>query len=194
MRYDLFRIGRLIIEPIPVHQPTGIPSPVQPCNLVIMTGSARYEAMIESIAHAIHGDYLANAASASGSSPSVVPWSQLPEEFRESNRNQARDILHKLHALGFGIAPAEHARHIAPIELSPSQVEVLARMEHDRWMEEKQRNGWVRGPARDNERKVHPDIVPWEELDEPAREKDRNPVRAIPRLLAAIGFEIVPLP
>ena len=39
-----------------------------------------------------------------------------------------------------------------------------------------------------------PSAVPWEGLDEPVREKDRNAVRAIPRLLAAAGYNIASLP
>ena len=124
----------------------------------------------------------------------AVPWDSLPEEFRESNRNQARQIHEKLDTLKYGVLPIGMAVPETVTAFPEDQVEFLAKMEHNRWMEEKQRNGWIHGPIRDNEKKVHPDLVPWEELDDVAREKDRNAVRTIPKLLAEAGFAVYPLP
>jgi hypothetical protein len=45
--------------------------------------------------------------------------------------------------------------------------------------------------VRDDARKIHPLIVGWEQLDETERDKDREPVREIPEMLARAGFEII---
>jgi len=49
--------------------------------------------------------------------------------------------------------------------------------------------GWRRG-ERDDERRLHPDLVPFDALDEPGREKDRDAVRAIPEVLGLAGRSI----
>jgi len=149
---------------------------------------------IEPIARAIHAEYLALVSDDPGKGPSAVPWDDLPEEFREANRDQARAIVEKLRVLGLGIAPGVPGTASGLITFSDEQMDRLARMEHLRWMAEKERNGWVHGSVRDNDKKVHPDLIPWEGLDEPAKEKDRNAVRTIPKLLAEARFVIYPLP
>ncbi len=67
-----------------------------------------------------------------------------------------------------------------------AEIEVLARMEHRRWSGERLLRGWRPG-ERDDERRLHPDLKPFEELDDDGREKDRDAVRAIPEVLAQVG-------
>jgi hypothetical protein len=38
--------------------------------------------------------------------------------------------------------------------------------------------------------RTHPLLVAWEQLDEPEREKDRDAIRVIPRMLARVGYSI----
>ncbi len=155
-----------------------------------------FEQIIEPLAGAIHAEYLAHVVQSSDGRlpPMAVPWEALPEEFRESNRDQAREIRQKLQALNYRIAPKILGVDRAVTAFNDDQIELLAQMEHDRWVEEKQRNGWVAGTPRDNEKKVHPDLIPWDALDEAAKEKDRNAVRRIPKLLRDSGFAIYLMP
>lgn len=48
------------------------------------------------------------------------------------------------------------------------------RVEHERWMAAKLADGWVHGPVKDPAAipPAHPDLVPYEQLPEPARRKD----------------------
>ena len=46
---------------------------------------------------------------------------------------------------------------------------------------------------RDNARKHHLLLVPWERLDELEREKDRVTVRNVPWLIEKAGFRVRPL-
>lgn len=44
--------------------------------------------------------------------------------------------------------------------------------QHDQWMAEKFRDGWVFGPKKDPEKKTHPLLIPFEDLPEVERMKD----------------------
>ena len=43
---------------------------------------------------------------------------------------------------------------------------------HDKWCEEKTKNGWVYGPEKSFEKKTHPCLVPYSELHREDRRKD----------------------
>ena len=53
--------------------------------------------------------------------------------------------------------------------------------------------GMGAGPETDPGRKIHAGIVEWGELSVNEREKDRQMVRAIPRILALAGYAIAPV-
>jgi hypothetical protein len=44
--------------------------------------------------------------------------------------------------------------------------------QHDAWMADKKKDGWVYGPVKDAEAKTHPCMVPYEELSEGDKAKD----------------------
>ena len=73
---------------------------------------------------------------------------------------------------------------------SPSEVEALARLEHERWVTEREADGWRYGPERDDARKIHPYMVAFDELPPDIQEYDRIFVRPLPKLLAAAGYEV----
>jgi hypothetical protein len=150
--------------------------------------------LIEQLARAIHEHYVLDrmrAGETHWDNNSLVPWSRLPETLRDANRGQAMDIGNKLTTIDATLAP----RVDADLEFSfdADEVDRLARMEHRRWTKERERNGWRFGPMRDDDRKLHPNMVDWQHLSEEAREKDRDAVRALPGILADAGFQIVRL-
>ena len=69
-------------------------------------------------------------------------------------------------------------------------MEVLAQLEHRRWMADKYLAGYSYGKVRDEDHMLHPDLIPWDDLTEADREKDRNNVRQIPELLSTQGYKI----
>lgn len=148
------------------------------------------ENLREQLAQAIHERYREHQQGVKpADDPAMQPWENLTEDLRESNRQQANQIPEKLRAVGYGIRPAAGGGP-AGLELTPAELEMLARMEHDRWMADKKAAGWTHAPVRDDARKLHPCLVLWEELPKTERDKDRQAVRAIPELLAEAGFEI----
>jgi uncharacterized membrane protein len=147
-------------------------------------------AIHDTYARAIHEAYV-KARIKEGEKPrsraATYDWDELSEEFKESNRAQARDVGEKLRALGCFTVPATDPQ--PNFAFDDRDVEKLAEMEHERWMRERSALGYVHGPVRRG--RFHPDLVPWDVLPEEAREKDRQAVRSIPALLAAVGFEIL---
>jgi ppGpp synthetase/RelA/SpoT-type nucleotidyltranferase len=110
-------------------------------------------------------------------------------EFNRSNRMQAEHIIEKLRRIGkTAIQPA--GREPIVTALRNQDIESLAEVEHGRWVIERTLDGWKYSLVRDNEKKLRPQLIPWSELDEKEKEKDRSAVRAIPDLLALIGYEI----
>ncbi len=69
-------------------------------------------------------------------------------------------------------------------------IERLARNNHDHWARKRIDEGWRYGPARNDERKEHPDLVPYEELTEGEREYDRKTVVEALKAILALGWEV----
>ena len=68
--------------------------------------------------------------------------------------------------------------------------EYLARNAHEVWSRERMSNGWRWGPERNDERKEHPSLVPYEQLSEPEKELDRQTAMETLRVIVALGFRI----
>jgi voltage-gated potassium channel Kch len=150
----------------------------------------------EEIAQMAHAQYVENRqsdGSRSAEDPSLLPWEKLPEILKESNRDQAADIGRKLAMIGCHLEPSP-SWDAEPRPFSADEIELLGRAEHDRWCEERTRNGWQLGPVRDPVAKTHPDLVAWDKLTERVKDLDREAVRAIPLFLARLGYAIVPAP
>lgn len=147
---------------------------------------------VEELARAAHEAYCAESL-ARGDTPatnsSLRPWETLPEDLREANRTHVADIPNKLRLLGYELAPS-HGIVPSEIQITDAQLEDLSRREHERWNQERERAGWSYGPQRNNDGKHHPLLVPWQQLSEIHKEKDRDTVRNLPRLIAKAGFRV----
>jgi class 3 adenylate cyclase len=147
---------------------------------------------LEELAKAIHEEYCATANAAGTrieKSSTLVPWDELGDDHRDANRAQAADIPAKLRALGWEVTAGAGSAP-ATLTMTDEQVERLAVREHDRWMSERRRQGWTHAPVRDDARRHHPSIVPWEALSRAEREKDRNAVRNLGRLVERAGLRL----
>jgi hypothetical protein len=145
----------------------------------------------ELLARAMHQVYLdSHAAGPTTGDAALRPWAELPEALRESNRDQAAHVSVKLAAVRRAIAPLTDwdAAHRG---FSTEEVELMSRLEHDRWVDERRRGGWRPGP-RDPERRTSPYLVDWEQLSEEVRDADRMFVRQLPALLASVGLQATP--
>jgi hypothetical protein len=148
----------------------------------------------EVLARAKHEQYVRDERGRGGTpetNPSMVAWPELGESLKASNRAFAAGVGEKLRAAGVAVVPAPLADPTTAPRLSGEQVEELAIAEHERWCRDLIADGWRHGPGpKDPERRLHPSLVPWDELSEEERDKDREPVRALPEMLARAGFEL----
>lgn len=138
-------------------------------------------AEIVALAPRVHEQYRMIAArtnNATGSEAADQTWAQLSAFDQESNRAQLAGAPVKLAAASLTWRRAEHPVRYA---FSPEQVEFLAELEHRRWEHHQRRNG----------RPGHTWARPWAELTEEVRDYDRDPIRALPEVLAGVGIEIV---
>jgi hypothetical protein len=151
-----------------------------------------FAGVYETLARAIHEEYVRQRRARSSEPPSpafLLSWDELAEDLKEANRAQAAHIGVKLAAVGCDLAPLR-AWDTEAFAFRAEEVEKLAEMEHERWVEDRRRAGWVAG-ARDDARKRSPSLVRWEELSGEMREMDRAFIRGLPSFLASAGFQIV---
>jgi TrkA-N domain/RyR domain len=150
----------------------------------------------ETLAEAIHNSYYEKElAKGDGTTSKAVPWEQLDEDGRNANRDAAALLPRNLERIGCAVVPAaladvERSQEVFDAQLTPATLEELSEAEHDRWMEERTRSGWTFAPERNDELKQHDLLIPYAELSEPEKDKDRNNIRELPDQLAMAGFSI----
>jgi Trk K+ transport system NAD-binding subunit len=153
------------------------------CTREIVEGGAH-----EQVARAMHADYTDRAID----TPYDVPWDELPPEVQESNRRQADALAEALAAIHCDLVPLG-GWGVPDVELTPDEVELLARREHERWFAERFAAGWRYGPERDNEQRLNPLLVAWDDLPAVAQDDGREAARRIPAVLATAGLEVLRL-
>jgi hypothetical protein len=153
---------------------------------------------IPPIAKAIHEEWLSYA---SKTNPLNRPWDELTAAEQEDNRAAARRIPEVLALAGLAVEKGVQARgadtdsppggpDIVELQIE-HHIERLAEAEHDGWMDQRIKNGWTYDPKRDDLRKKHPLLIPYAELPEQEKNKDRGSVRDYRKHLASAGYKIV---
>jgi hypothetical protein len=100
--------------------------------------------MDDRIARMLH--VVTNALKEANNEPVLPDWDQLDEENKEFSRESVVSIL--------------------------SGEVTTAEQEHNRWAASKMAAGWVYGPVRDNDRKIHPMLVGFHDLSAIQQAKD----------------------
>ena len=68
--------------------------------------------------------------------------------------------------------------------------EHLAENNHDHWARKRIDEGWRYGPTRNDNRKEHPDLLPYSELPESEKDYDRKTVTEVLKAIIALGYDI----
>jgi len=123
----------------------------------------------------------------------LTDFENLPEDIKYSNRDNAFHIPTKLLSIGYKIRPVKKGFKSITLHLNDAETETMAAIEHIRWSWDKRLNGWIYGNVKDNLNKIHPGLIPFQELSESEKEKDRELVRLIPALLQDIDYEAYPV-
>jgi RyR domain len=74
-------------------------------------------------------------------------------------------------------------------ELRPL-LEDLARNAHEIWAQKRMQDGWTYGAHRDDAKRTHPSLVPYEQLPESEKEYDRVMVNGVLKTILALGYRI----
>ena len=176
----------------PIHTRTGDCPEAQLGASIFPFGEAfgETEALLQerhdALARSVHDTYFEGAlidGDVVGSRLSMNEWEDLPERVRDDNRLVADCYRLKLHDIGARLIPERQD----PLRLDAEEIEELARAEHDRWMAAKLIDGWVYGSKRDDAARIHPDIIPYNDLSERIKGLDREQIRLMSRLLPATG-------
>jgi hypothetical protein len=138
------------------------------------------------IASAIHEKYRIEQEKKGVPEVENPRWQHLREDFRKSSRLAADHIPIKLRALGYHIEPL-HAGKPRIEQFTEDEVELLAAMEHNRWIAERRLAGWVWGPETIREKKISRALVDWAKLPASEMQKDGEQVREIIGILFKIG-------
>ena len=122
-----------------------------------------------------------------------ISYDDLPDDIKSSSIDSAYHIATKLLSIGYAIKEENNEAEQILLYLSKSDIETMAKLEHERWAWEKRLKGWTYAPERNNKNKRHNCLVPYDELTELEKEKDRDQVKLYPALLKAINYKIIPL-
>ncbi len=131
----------------------------------------------ERAARLIHERY---AATAGHSTEATLPWAQLDEFYRGSNRRIVRNALWMVEQIGEhtwsthgrrtpyaaipNLANLEPLEQLERLGFDRMAALAMARAEHEDWCHYYREAGWSYGPVRDNARKIHDKLVDWAQV------------------------------
>lgn len=132
----------------------------------------------ERAARLIHDRYAAETGHKSAAS---LPWVELDEFYRESNRRQVRNALWMVEKIGGhrwnvwdgddSAVPITNMRGKEPLEqlrlmgFGREAAIAMAREEHEDWCRYYRKVGWRYGTPRDNARKIHDKLIDWDTIE-----------------------------
>lgn len=149
--------------------------------------------MVIKIARAIHARYLHELRRQHSEDNEMTEFDDLPDDIKYSNIDNAWHIPTKLLAIGYRIRKVKKGHKPFALHLDKKEIEIMSGIEHLRWSWDKRLNGWTYGKTKNNNRKSHPGLVPYQELSESEKEKDRELIRLIPAILQDIDYEAYPV-
>lgn len=184
---------------------------LQSYSLVLDTQEGQVQDAWERAARLIHERYVSTIDPDAPRSPAAMPWAELNEFYRGSNRRQVRNALWMVEQIAghtwntWGSPPAQLSGNdmagLPPLEqlalmgFDRDAAMSMARAEHEDWCRYYRRNGWKYGSPRDDSHKIHDKLVDWSVV-----ESDPGLLNAAVRSLAGtlwslrqLGFRSRPL-
>jgi len=121
------------------------------------------------------------------------PYEELDQEGKDGNIAAAMRIPEILALAGFVLMPgtASEIEEKDVYAFLEKNKETLAEVEHDGWADQRRLEGWTYAqPPRDNIKRTHPLLVPYAELPEKQKNKDRRTILNYPKYAREAGFKI----
>ncbi len=119
----------------------------------------------------------------------LVPWIELDEVWKGVHRDEAATLRRQLEIIDCEIKWAEDGER-SSFEFTDAEIEALGRLEHERFVQLRQRAGWLYGPTYDAKARTSPHLVPWHHLPEEMHEYSRVAVRGLKDRLAQTNLSI----
>jgi hypothetical protein len=117
-----------------------------------------------------------------------VQWHDLPEFMKMSNRWRA-DHAPIMLALA-GLRMKEDAQSPVTLELTSAEIEMIAQLEHRRYVIERRLLRWQYSETRHQGRKQAPHLAEWVRLSDGQRDWNRKEVAKLPEILAELGIQL----
>jgi RyR domain len=143
--------------------------------------------------------------------PARRPWPELSDFYKQSNRRQVHNALWMVEAIAehtwnslesdpTGSLPTSFVGLEPLVQLSilgfaEQTVEQMIRAEHEDWRKYYKKHGWKYSKIRDDLRRRHDRLLPWEELVDQRPESRLDAYRSLAstlRNLRALGYRSVP--
>ena len=122
-----------------------------------------------------------------------MDYEQLPATIQAEYVAAAERMPRVLKAANLMLVPKDHPDALdveKTRELVQQKMEILSEAEHKGWMEHRKAQDWHLGAMRDDEKKISPWLIPYSELPELEKEKDRSNVRHYPDIADMTGMAI----
>lgn len=100
------------------------------------------------------------------------------------NRKQPEDMKN------YTPKPIDLSRVTVSEELNELR-EAIAENVHEIWAYNRQKEGWVWGPERNDEKLEHPDMVPYDELPESEKQYDREMAMQTIKMILELGYDLL---
>ncbi len=150
---------------------------------------AFYSEKIESLAMAIHEKYIMlNKDNKNVNKNFVMPWEDLSEELKNSNRDQARNIPNSLLKINYDIISVNKSPVFT--EFTERELDVLAENEHTRWYRNRKKHGWKYGEVKDDNKKTDPALICWIKLLDEKKINVYQMIKVWPEILAKSNFKL----
>ncbi len=150
-----------------------------------------FEENIEALAEAVHEYYRQLGKKEGWAMEYDMVYANLPDEIKGDNIAAARRIPEVLSHARLCVVTEDDPRPVIDAKVLDDNIEILAEAEHNGWLDHKINNGWGYGETRNDSKKIHNLLIPYRELSEKDKNKDRNSVKCYPEILKMVGYKIV---
>jgi voltage-gated potassium channel Kch len=167
------------------------------------TSDVALEGARDKMARDVHELYIKNqiakGAMHTPPRPAERPWGDLDDFLRESNRQQVAHMSIKLRVLGLQIkegidsTKSSEQGNLANVLEDNPVLDILAAMEHQRWMAFHLVRGWQQagaGQSRDDSIRVHEYLIPFKELTKQIADYDRDVVKNMAAICLGAQLEL----
>jgi hypothetical protein len=136
---------------------------------------------LDDLAHSLHDMYLqSESAGDPRTHQALQTWNELPQWERKQNLLKADHWPVKLRAIRCRLA----SKSQPTLELLLQEVELQARMEHERYVGHKLFDGWHYGLERIEGAKINPYLIDWQQLPQEQREREAEDALTEPAFIA----------